>query len=422
MTVERFSYADKNIIMLLNAFRETGLKLVDFNADSQIGTMTTQTTSRDGKRVSTNEAFIKPIRLKRSNLTIKTSCEVTQVLINTDTKEAYGVKYVQNGKWHVALVRKEVILSAGALNSPKLLMLSGVGPKDQLQELGIPVLKDLRVGYNLQDHVTTNAMIMKLSNKTTTLINGQQMLHEINAFHKNRNKYNPLAATGPLHISAFIRTQYADDDETVPDIQFHFDGRNVNDFYKDPTTYLEANVMPLSYYDGLNVRPILLLPKSKGYLSLNKTNPVFGQPLIYPRFFTHKHDLNTLVAALKFAAGLEYTKSFQENDVEFVKAPVEACSRYRWGTDEYFTCLLTHYTGTIYHSSGTCKMGPKWDEDAVVDPRLKVYGVKRLRVADASIMPNIVRGNTNAPVIMIGEKASDLIKEDWLDNSFQDYI
>lgn len=413
MTVERFSYSDHNIFMLLNAFRETGLPLIDLNGAEQIGTMRVQTTSRDGKRVSTNEAFVKPVRNTRKNLTIKTLCEVTKVLINAKTKQASGVKYVNNGKTYNAFATKEIILSAGALNSPKILMLSGIGPKQQLQKLNIPVIQDLRVGYNLQDHVTTNAMVMKLSNKTATLLNDKENLHEIEKYEKYQNKQNPLAATGPLHITAFIRTKYAEKDHTIPDIQFHFDGRNVNDFYKDPTTYLETNVLPLSYYDGINVRPILLFPKSRGYLTLNQTDPVFGQPLIYPRFFTDKHDLNTLIAGLKFAASLEYTQSFKLNNVEYVKQSVQACSRFTWGTDNYFECLLTHYTGTIYHPSGTCKMGPEWDKDAVVNAKLKVYGVKGLRVVDASIMPNIVRGNTNAPVIMIGEKASDLVKEDW---------
>lgn len=400
--------------MLANAFQETGLPLRDVNGGDQIGTMVIQATARDGIRMSTNAAFIRPIRNKRPNLHIQTNAQVTKVLIHSTKKIAYGVRYFKNGKWYRVHARKEVILSAGSLNSPKILMLSGVGPRRQLRMLGIKVLKNLKVGFNLHDHATTNAMLMSLSNKTSTLISARKIIKEVKRYHSSKNKDGPLSATGPLYVTAFVRTAFADEDETVPDIQFHFDGRNLREFYADPTSYLSANVLPFSYYDSINVRPILLLPRSRGFLALNKTHPVFGPPLIYPRFFTDQRDVNSLVAALEMIVDLEKTKAFKDNGVEFVKCPVDACSNFQWGTREYFFCLLTSYTGTIFHPSGTCKMGPPSDKNAVVDPRLRVYGIKHLRVADASIMPDIVRGNTNAPVIMIGEKVSDMVKEDWI--------
>lgn len=413
MNVERFKYADKNVPMLVGAFYETGLPLVDFNGEKQIGTMIAQSTSKDGKRMSTNAAFIRPVRYKRKNLFIIANAQVTKVLIEPRNKIAYGVKYFKNGVWYEARANKEVILSAGAIGTPKLLMLSGIGPEKDLETLKIPVIKKLAVGRNLQDHATTNAMLMSLSNKTSTLIEAKQTLKELRTYFKSRSCSNPLSATGPLQMSAFIRTEFADEDKSVPDIQFHFDGRNRKEFYSDSTTYLETNVLPLAYYNSINVRPILLHPESRGYLTLNKTDPVFGLPLIYPRFFTVKRDLDTLVAALKIVVKLEDTKVFKDNKVKFIKVPVQACKNYKWGSNKYFACLFTSYTTTIFHPSGTCKMGPYKDKEAVVDPMLKVHGVSHLRVADASIMPNIVRGNTNAPVMMIAEKVSDMIKEDW---------
>lgn len=399
--------------MLANAFSETGLPLIDVNGEDQIGAMIVQATAKDGIRMSTNAAFIRPIRDKRSNLHIRTNAQVTKVLIHSTKKIAYGVRYFQNGKWYRVHARKEVILSAGSLNSPKILMLSGVGPRRQLRALGIKVIQNLKVGFNLHDHATTNAMLMSLTNKTSTLISARKIIKEVKRYYSSKNKDGPLSATGPLYVTAFVRTPFADEDETVPDIQFHFDGRNLNEFYSDPTTYLATSILPFAYYDSINVRPILMVPKSRGFLTLNKTHPVIGQPLIYPRFFTDQRDVDTLVAALEMVVELEKTKAFKDNGVEFVKCPVAACDNFQWGTKEYFTCLLTRYTGTIFHPTGTCKMGPQSDKSAVVNPRLKVYGIRHLRVADASIMPDIVRGNTMAPVIMIGEKVSDMIKEDW---------
>lgn len=417
LNVERFAYSDINVMMIVKAFYEKGLPLVDFNGKTQIGTMTTQTTTKNGRRVSTNDAFIRPIKNHRPNLVIITEAQVTKIMID-ESKNAYGVRYVKSGVLYEVYANKEIIISAGALNSPKLLMLSGIGPREDLEHLKIPVIMDLKVGRNLQDHATAEAVLIGLTNETSTLVSGKELLKAVKDFKVVRTGSEPLSAPGPLHVTAFYRTAYAGKDETVPDIQYHFDGRNQKDFYADPTTYLATSIFPFSYYDSINVRPVLLRPESRGYLTLNKTHPVFGQPLIYPRFFTKQKDLDTLVAAYKFATKLENTKAFKENGVKFIRKQVEACSQYVWGSYKYFSCILTSYTGTIYHPAGTCKMGPHYDNSAVVDPRLRVYGIDNLRVADASIMPNIVRGNTNAPCIMIGEKVSDMIKEDW---NFEDY-
>lgn len=412
LNVERFAYADPNVEMLVKAFREKGFPLVDFNGKQQIGTMTTQTTTKDGKRVSSNAAFIRPIRSERPNLTVMTDSQVIKVIIDKD-KFARGVVYTRKNKVYKVFADNEVIVSAGALNSPKILMLSGIGPKLDLAQLKIPVIMDLKVGYNLQDHATTEAVLMNLTNKTSTSLPGKEMLKAVQDFYKYGTRYDEISATGPLQITAFHRTKYASKDPTIPDIQFHFDGRDKRDFYKDPTTYLATNIFPFSLYDSINVRPILLKPASRGYLTLNRTHPILGQPLIYPRFFTVKNDLLTLVAALQYATTLEDTDAFKRNNVKFIRKPVRPCTQYRWGSSKYFACVLKSYTGTIYHPAGTCKMGPRHDKNAVVDARLRVYGIKNLRVADASIMPHIVRGNTNAPCMMIGEKVSDMIKEDW---------
>lgn len=167
----------------------------------------------------------------------------------------------------------------GALNSPKILMLSGVGPAKHLQQHGVHVVADLPVGENLQDHVTTHGLVMALG-KTAT---DEPDAAKVKDLHKYKKTHEgPLSATGPLGCGVLAQTEYAEDPD-LADIQYAFDAGNAEDFVRDPENYFEINVSPLSYYDAVNIRPILLRPKSKGYILLNDTNPLWGPPLLYPK-------------------------------------------------------------------------------------------------------------------------------------------
>lgn len=410
--VERFPYADENVGVLIEAWQELGYHKFDANVEGGVGVMKLQFTSIHGQRQSTNGAFIRPIRQKRKNLEVMTQAHVTRIIIDPKTKQAKGVEFtsMKTGRTKVVMAKKEVILSAGAINSPKILMLSGIGPTEELTKHGIKVIHSLAVGHNLQDHVTMDGLVIALSNKTRTDKQDDEKKRDI-YYYKQTHK-GPLSATGSLQCGVFAQTLYEHGYEK-PDIQYAFDASNVKDYLADPAGFGETAVEPLSYYDAINIRPILLSPKSRGVIKLNDTNPIFGQPLIYPKYFTAYPDLDAMVIGIQMAIELFGTSSFQKHGMELIDEPLPACEEWEFNTAEYWECVLMEYTGTIYHPVGTCKMGPHEDEEAVVDPRLRVYGIKSLRVIDASIMPQIVRGNTNAPTIMIAEKASAMIKKDW---------
>ncbi|KAL3289001.1 hypothetical protein HHI36_003444 [Cryptolaemus montrouzieri] len=376
LTVERFPYQDENVHIGFQAYKELGLEVIDQNTDRQIGVMVLQHTVKHGVRQSTNRAFIRPIRRKRKNLRIETGAHVIRVLIDPKKKTAYGVEYYKNNNL----------------------------------EIGIEVIKDLKVGYNLQDHPTPDGVIFAL-NKTATSVSDEQRQQDLYQFKERHD--GPMSATGTIQLNAFIQTKY-ENSHKRPDIQLTLDVADVHNFLSDPILASETNVLPLAYYDSLVLRPILLNPESRGVVRLNQTDPIFGAPLLYANTFHERIDLLRIVEGIKQGLNLLRTHAFRKAGARLVTNQLPACKDYEFGTDGYWECLVASYTTTIFHQTSTCKMGPKHDREAVVDPELRVHGIHNLRIIDASIMPKIVRGNTNAPTIMIGEKGSDLIKKRWL--------
>ncbi|KAI5638977.1 GMC oxidoreductase domain-containing protein [Phthorimaea operculella] len=417
-TASRFPYIDKPSILLTTAFNQIGLPIRDFDGAKQVGTNQAQAFSEDGVRVSTNLAYIRPIRYKRKNLTVRPNSEVTQILIDKH-KLAYGVRYIHNGKLRTANVTKDIILSGGTINSPKLLLLSGIGPKMHLEDLNIPVIEDLHVGENLQDHVSFAGLIIAFDNETSTLVDHKQILDEVVEYQNMKEKRGPISSSGPYNSVAFYKT---DDNLPAPDIQIQTGNRyKWREYFREPVDHQRVLTLPTVFYDSVMPRVQNLVPKSRGRLLLNATD-INGPPVIHNGYLTDPRDLEPLKKGLKILLQIEHTEPFKSGRARFIKVPLEACEHTIWSSDEYVECMARHYTYALSHQVGTCKMGPEWDNTAVVDPRLRVYGISGLRVIDASVIPVVTRGNLNAPTIMVGEKGADLIKQDWLHNYIPDYV
>lgn len=384
-----------------------------------LGFMVAQGTIRRGSRCSTSKAFLRPVRL-RNNLHIAMHAHVTRVLIDPTTKVAFGVEFLREGKLHRVKATKEVILSAGAVNSPQLLMLSGIGPKADLEQHGIPVIQDLKVGHNLQDHIGLGGLTFMINKEISILLNRIYAVSPVMQYAVMGD--GPLTIMGGVEGLAFVNTKYTNASDDFPDIEFHFisgstnsdSGAQLKKAHGLKDDFYNRVFAPLHDKDVWSVIPMLLRPRSRGFIKLRSRKPT-DYPLIYPNYFQDDFDMKTLIEGVKIGVALSQTPAFKKYGSQLRKFP--DCDHVPEYTDQYWECMIRLYSVTIYHPVGTCKMGPYWDQDAVVDPQLRVYGVKGLRVIDASIMPYLVSANTNAPVIMIGEKGSDLIKEFWMRNS-----
>ncbi|XP_058447544.1 glucose dehydrogenase [FAD, quinone] [Malaya genurostris] len=415
LTVQEAPWRTPLSIAFIQAGQEMGYEYRDINGAEQTGFMLLQATMRRGSRCSTSKAFIRPVRL-RKNLHVAMHAQVTRILFDKNNR-AYGVEFSRHNKRQLVFAKKEIILSAGALNTPQILMLSGVGPADHLTELGIPVLSDLPVGDNLQDHVGLGGLTFVVNEPVTVKTSRFTTIPV--AFDYIFNERGPMTFPG-IEGVAFVNTKYADPSGKWPDIQFHFGPSSVN---SDGGQYIRKILnlrdgfyntvyKPLQSAETWTILPLLLRPKSTGWVRLQSRNP-FIQPTIEPNYFAHPEDVAVLVEGIKIAVNVSSTQAFQRFGSRPHKIPFPSCRHLPFMSDEYWACCIQQFTFTIYHPTGTAKMGPSWDPGAVVDARLRVYGVSGLRVVDASIMPTIISGNPNAPVIMIAEKAADMIKQDW---------
>ncbi len=355
----------------------------DFNGATQEGVGYQQTTTRNGRRCSTAVGYLHPAR-KRPNLTVITRATTERVVF--EGKRAVGVTFSENGVSRTIRVRREVILCGGAIGSPHLLMLSGVGPAAHLRELGIDVVHALPgVGQCLQDHYSA---AVKLRCKEPITFNDVMMnpLKKLGVgIRYLLHRDGPLTmAAGPVALFARTRPELAS-----PDVKI-----SISPFSSDnPAAGLHK-------FSGFTVIVYQLRPDSRGEIRLKTTNP-FDAPALIPNYLTDPNDQRTMVDGLRIIRGLLKDRRFERYiEREYLPGPDVT-------TDAELLNYARQYGGTVYHPTSTCRMGQ--DPMAVVDDHLRVHGLDGLRVVDASIMPIVASGNTNAPTIMIAEKACDMI-------------
>lgn len=362
----------------------------DFNGAEQEGAGLFQFTIKNGRRHSTAAAFLKPV-LNRPNLTIRTQAHTRRIVLRDGRAAGVEVTTARNGS-ETIMANREVILAAGAFNSPQILMLSGVGPADELRRYGIDVWLDARgVGQNLHDHLF--AGVSALANQLVGTNHWLKPMNQVRGLWQFlTTKKGPLTIS-PLEANAFVRTS---PNEAHPDLQLHFAPIHIGDEYK-PDFY-DVTTFPTNE-DGWSILPTLLHPTSRGYVGLRSKNPM-DAPVIQPNFLSTEKDRQLLLNGTKLALEINRADGFAPWRSRAL-VPKDNAS------DDEIMTHVRRIVETVYHPVGTCRMGI--DDGAVVDSQLRVRGVDGLRVVDASIMPTIVSGNTNAPVIMIAEKAADLI-------------
>ena len=367
-------------------------RIDDFNGAAQEGAGYYQLTTRNGLRCSTAKAYLSDAK-RRSNLHIETDAQATGLVLRG--KRVVGVNYLQNGEKKTAMAGGEVILSAGAIQSPQLLQLSGIGPRALLEGLGVPVAHDLPgVGENLQDHLQ-----IRLSFECTKPITTNDQLNTLFGQAKLGLEWL-IHRSGPLAVGinqggCFMHALRDDQGKPVtetPDIQFHVSTLSAD--------MAGGKVHP---YSGFTMSVCQLRPESRGYVRIRSLDPL-QPPSMQPNYLDTDLDRRTNVAAVRAARSIAQSPAMAPYVKREVKPGLAAQS------DEELLEFCRNNGATIFHPSGTCRMGH--DAMAVVDSRLRVHGVKGIRVVDCSVMPTLVSGNTNAPVVMMAEKAADMIRED----------
>ena len=366
--------------VFLAAANELGFSSnADFNGVTQFGAGPYQVTQKNGSRHSASDAFLKP-SLARPNLRVLTGAHATRVLM--ENRRATGVEYLRNGASEQIRADREVVLCGGAVNSPQLLLLSGIGAAAELSRAGVRAIHDLPgVGKNLQDHLMVS--VGYACTKPITLQNADSLRNLLQYFALKGGPLTSNIAEGGIFLSTSGNLQ-------IPDLQILF----------GPVYYVSHGFEKYSGH-AFGFAPTLIAPESRGEITLRSADPL-GPPAIHANYLACESDRRVMMEGLHIVLRIAQSKPFDAYRGARLHPAPQA------NTDSDFAEFLRNNVQTLYHPAGTCKMGI--DPMAVVDSHLRVCGIERLRVADASIMPRVIAGNTNAPTIMIAEKAADMLR------------
>ena len=407
VTVSRPEYDAELKSAAFKAARSLGYNVIDSNGPRQTGFYDLQALIRKGQRCSAAKAYLVP-NDHRHNLDIVAEAFVTKIIIENNS--AVGVKFNFKGRTREVRARREVIMSAGAINTAQLLMLSGIGPKEELEKHDIPVLADLPVGKNLQDHWAA-ILNFELSENITQFEDKQKDNSSIwNYIH---SKKGPLTSVQGVNTIAFLDKNGPNSTDDYPDYQLYFWegalGPPESQLRIKPE-YFKAIYEPYRGKPFYMCLSQILHPKGRGEVTLQSANP-YDPPIIDPKYYSNSDDLDIVVAGMKKCKEFALTPELKQIGAKPFSTVVPGCEDVLENDDEYFRCVASSIVITLNHQVSTAKMGNPMDPETVVDPKLRVKNINNLRVVDASVMPLIPSGNTNVPTLMVAEKASDLIKE-----------
>ncbi|XP_014225369.1 glucose dehydrogenase [FAD, quinone]-like [Trichogramma pretiosum] len=385
---------------ILKGLEELTLKNINSKMNTKFKRV--QLTMKNGERWSVDRAM----KQKSNNkLTVITNSFVTKILFNLNT--AYGVNYIRHDETLKAFAEKGVILSAGTIGSSKLLLLSGIGPKDHLEEMKIKNIVNLPVGQNLKDHIITGFDLINLDNNIGMSI--ADALNPSSMFDYFKSGQGPWTLAGVEIIGTFHSKL---NNLSTPDLQFMIFPVGLS---QDNGVLLRKNIRiskevfdeyfaPLSYGSSITIAPVLLHPKSSGEIKLKSNNP-FDLPIVDPKYLSHEEDALTLIEGIQIIKEIIKTESMQKVGAKLYEKHFPGCEMIKFDTKEYWECYLQYLSLTTYHPVGTCKIGE------VVDFKFRVKGTQNLYVVDASIFPELPSGNTHIPVVVAAEKAAMLIIE-----------
>ncbi|KAK9871995.1 hypothetical protein WA026_015240 [Henosepilachna vigintioctopunctata] len=393
---------------ILQAAKELQIPYVDYNGKAQIGIGFTQGTTKQGSRWSAAKGYLKEVR-ERNNLVIKPNSKVIKLIVSPHTKEVQGVKYINGDELCTAKAKKEVILSAGALHTPQLLILSGIGPADELQRLDIETKAHLNVGRNLKDHPGFAGLRVIFNNSLIHKSNDRE-----NLIKYLRDGEGPMAGLF-TELVAYIKTERSKEKGNYPDVELLF----VPYIYKpkyplDVRSNKDDDHEKIEGLQALSIAVVLLQPKSIGSVTVETKDPL-RPPLIDLAFLSDEDDadIDTMLAGIRFAQKFASTVPFKKMGAYLDAECAPECDEFEYDSDEFWKCAIRHQAKSLRHVTGTAKMGPDTDETAVVDSKLNVHGVTGLRVVDNSVIPVSISGHTMAVAYMIGEKGADIIKDFW---------